>query len=129
MSDVETVKSFIEAWNSRDLDRIVSLLAEDVIYHNIPLEPMRGRAQLEPVFEALIDSCSTIDWRLHQIGDCGGGVVLTERTDAFVQGDKPLSIRVMGAFELKNGLIVAWRDYFDLKQWQGQLEPTQDVGS
>lgn len=29
----------------------------------------------------------------------------------------------MGAFEVHDGRITAWRDYFDMKQFQDQLTP------
>ena len=49
------------------------------------------------------------------------GAVLTERVDNFVMGDgKPLSLPVMGTFEVEQGKIVAWRDYFDLATFTQQ---------
>jgi limonene-1,2-epoxide hydrolase len=41
-------------------------------------------------------------------------VVLTERTDTFTINGAKSPIPVMGAFDLRDGLIVAWRDYFDM---------------
>jgi limonene-1,2-epoxide hydrolase len=32
-----------------------------------------------------------------------------------------IAIRVMGAFEIENGKIAKWRDYFDLAEFQGQV--------
>jgi limonene-1,2-epoxide hydrolase len=121
MANLDQVRSFIEAWNARDLQRIGALMADDIFYHNIPLEPIRGRETVCAAFAPLIDACSEIDWRVHHIGEGADGVVLTERTDDFVRDGKRLSVRVMGAFELKDGLIIAWRDYFDLGQYQSQL--------
>ena len=43
-----------------------------------------------------------------------GDTVLTERTDTFTVNGVAAPIAVMGAFELRDGLIVAWRDYFDM---------------
>ncbi len=31
----------------------------------------------------------------------------------------------MGAFELRDGKICAWRDYFDLAQFQRQMAPDE----
>lgn len=46
-----------------------------------------------------------------------GDKVLTERIDHMRDGDGKtlMSIRVMGAFDVKDGKITAWRDYFDTK--------------
>jgi limonene-1,2-epoxide hydrolase len=49
-----------------------------------------------------------------------GGVVLTERVDKFL-GPKNVELPVMGAFEIKDGEITAWRDYFDLGAWTKQM--------
>jgi len=40
--------------------------------------------------------------------------VLTERTDTFTINGAKAPIPVMGAFDLRDGLITGWRDYFDL---------------
>jgi limonene-1,2-epoxide hydrolase len=45
-----------------------------------------------------------------------GDVVLTERIDTFTVGEVVAPLRVMGTFEIRDGKISAWRDYFDLAQ-------------
>jgi hypothetical protein len=50
-----------------------------------------------------------------------GAVVLTERTDRFLLAGKPIVIRVMGVFEIRDDKIAVWRDYFDLAQFAGQM--------
>ena len=44
-----------------------------------------------------------------------GNKVLTERIDTMISADgKPMkTLNVMGTFEVRNGKIAAWRDYFD----------------
>ena len=121
MDAKQTVLDFIAAWNARDLNRIADGLAEDVIYHNIPVNPLRGREAVRAAVGPLVGSCSSIDWEVHHIAGGEGGVVLTERTDRFIREGKALSIRVMGTFEVRDGMIVAWRDYFDMAEWQRQL--------
>ena len=48
----------------------------------------------------------------HLVSD--GDIVLTERVDVFEMGDKAVSLPVMGTFEVRDGKIAAWRDYFDM---------------
>ena len=43
-------------------------------------------------------------------------LVLTERVDTFTVGQVVASLPVMGIFEIRDGKISAWRDYFDLAQ-------------
>ena len=44
MSNTETVMAFIQAWNDMDWDAVENAFAEDVFYHNIPMEPIEGKA-------------------------------------------------------------------------------------
>jgi limonene-1,2-epoxide hydrolase len=44
------------------------------------------------------------------------------RIDRFFRSDgATISLPVMGTFEVADGLIAAWRDYFDLNQFMSQL--------
>ena len=54
----------------------------------------------------------------HIVGE--GNIVLTERVDTFQMGDKSVVLDVMGTFELRDGKIAAWRDFFDMAQWTRQ---------
>ena len=49
---------------------------------------------------------------------------MTERVDNFLVGDKRVSVSCMGVFELRGGKIAAWRDYWDLQQFERQLPKT-----
>ncbi|MEW6776903.1 MAG: limonene-1,2-epoxide hydrolase family protein, partial [Bdellovibrionota bacterium] len=42
------------------------------------------------------------------------GAVLTERMDTIVMRGLRIDLPVMGTFEVKDGKVAAWRDYFDL---------------
>jgi limonene-1,2-epoxide hydrolase len=50
-----------------------------------------------------------------------GGTVLTERVDTFFLPDREIALPVMGTFEVADGRITAWRDYFDLNQFMSQM--------
>ena len=43
-------------------------------------------------------------------------MVLTERVDTFTIGGAVAPLPVMGTFEIRDGKICAWRDYFDMAQ-------------
>jgi limonene-1,2-epoxide hydrolase len=119
--NLQRVRSFIGAWKRNDLDEIMSFFAEDCVYHNIPLEPVRGLEATRVVLKSFSSMASRVEWVLHQIAENEAGVVLTERTDRFEIGGRWIELPVMGSFELRDGKIVAWRDYFDLAQFQRQL--------
>jgi len=121
MSNTQKVIEFIAAWEARDMDRILSLMTPDAFYHNIPMEPVVGREAIRGLLTAFLANATAVRWTVHHIAETDAGVVLTERTDLFEMGPKTLSLRVMGTFEFRDDLISAWRDYFDLGQFQTQM--------
>ena len=116
MDPEQVVLAFVDAWNRLDEERIYGLMADDIFYHNIPLKPVQGREEVRdylgkwPIDES--------EWQLLNIAT-NGNVVLTERIDRFSRGEDRLVIPVMGAFEVADGLITRWRDYFDM----GAMKP------
>lgn len=116
MGPEQVVLAFIEAWNRLDQQRIAALMADDIVYHNMPLKPVQGRqAALDYLAKWPVDTC---EWELLNIAT-RGNVVLTERIDRFTQGENRIVIPVMGTFEVADGLIIHWRDYFDM----GAMKP------
>lgn len=51
--------------------------------------------------------------QIHRIG-ADGAAVLTERTDALIIGPLRVQFWVCGVFEVDDGRITLWRDYFDV---------------
>ena len=72
--------------------------------------------------EGFSAAAEEIEWVVHAVAENDEtGVVMNERTDRFKIGGKWVEARVMGVFELRDGLICAWRDYFDMNQFMSQL--------
>ena len=116
------VESFIAAWNANDLEKILAHLHPQVVYHNVPLAPIHGR---DAVRAYLADKVpfEWVDWKLLAIAAVGNKV-LTERSDDFGVGGVTVRLPLMGIFEIEDGLIAAWRDYFDLAMYRQQLKPS-----
>jgi len=123
-ANIERVRAFIDAWSRNDLEEIMAFFAPDCVYHNIPVAPVQGTEAIRAVIQGFAGMASEIEWVTHQIAEGPGGVVLTERTDRFRIAERWVELPVMGAFELRDGLIRAWRDYFDMAQFQRQLPST-----
>lgn len=122
MSDnTSLVREFIRAFNANDLERIMGFFTKDAVYHNIPVAPVSGLEAIRGVLQGFMGMASEVDWVLHDIAESEGGRVLTERLDRFLMGETWVELPVMGTFELKDGKISAWRDYFDMAQFQSQL--------
>jgi limonene-1,2-epoxide hydrolase len=53
-----------------------------------------------------------------------GPTVMTERVDYWTSGDVTASLHVAGVFEVREGVITDWRDYFDPNEFASQLPGT-----
>lgn len=111
----EPVERLIQACNERDVDAALQTFAPDALYHNMPLDPVRGNDAIRAVLEPFLGLASEVDWVVHRWADGAEGVVMTERTDRFLIDDQWLELPVMGVFEVEAGKIKAWRDYFDMQ--------------
>ncbi|MFA5882952.1 MAG: limonene-1,2-epoxide hydrolase family protein [Acidimicrobiia bacterium] len=115
----QLVREFCDAWKQRDVDAILAYFADDAIYHNIPIAPAEGLDAIRAVVEMFVPPADGIEFVIHNIFS-SGDMVFTERTDRFVMGDKTIELPVAGVFELREGKIAAWRDYFDLQTFMTQ---------
>jgi limonene-1,2-epoxide hydrolase len=109
------VREMCATFEKHDAEALRPFFTEDVVYHNIPLEPAVGIdaaiAFVESFF-AMAESM-TIETTHLAVRD---NVVLTERIDTFTIGGAVAPLPVMGTFEIRDGKICAWRDYFDMAQ-------------
>jgi limonene-1,2-epoxide hydrolase len=109
---VATVKAFLDALGRLDTDAALALLAEDVVYQNVSLPKANGKAAVAKQLGLFGRYCSAFEAINHRIvGD--GDTVLTERTDIIEIGRVRSEFWVCGTFEVRDGKIVLWRDYFD----------------
>jgi limonene-1,2-epoxide hydrolase len=119
MTPTETVTAFCAAWEAGDIDAIIGYFADDAIYHNIPVDPLQGHEAIRGMIAMFTAGVERIEFQVRNIA-ADGDVVLTERLDVFHHSDKTISLPVMGTMEVRDGKIVAWRDYFDLNQYMTQ---------
>ena len=47
MTNTEIVMAFIDAWNNMDWDRTSDLMTDDVVWHNIPMAEVKGKAAVD----------------------------------------------------------------------------------
>ena len=110
---IEVVERFCAAFSAKDVDTIAGLLADDVVYHNVGMAPADGKEASLAMIQGFLDMSEGMSFEIHRIS-ASGDSVLTERTDTFTINGAKAPIPVMGAFDLRDGLITGWRDYFDL---------------
>jgi limonene-1,2-epoxide hydrolase len=117
----QVVRDFCAAVRQRDPAVLRAFFSEDVVYHNIPLEPAEGIDATMDMMNMFMAMFEELDFELHHLAS-DGSTVLTERTDHFTLNGKSLPLPVMGAFHVLDGKITAWRDYFDMGQVSAMLE-------
>ncbi len=126
-SPIELVRRFCAAWgNNMATADLAALFTDDAVYHNIPFAPVIGREAIGKNIGSFIRPgkaaapgvvpVESIDFRIINIA-ANGPVVMTERVDVFKLPDKSFELPVMGTFEVRDGKIKAWRDYFDVNQF------------
>ena len=112
MTPDELVTEFCLRWADPDPATLAGYFTEDAIFHNIPMEPIRGRAAIEEHIAGFVSSFGAIEYRIHHQA-VSGHVVLNERTDVFTMNGRTVELPVTGVFEIVDGRIAALRDYFD----------------
>lgn len=120
-AETEIVTALVEAFNRRDVDAVMACFTPDAMYHNMPMAPVEGTEAIRSMIEFFVNPADRIDWENLHVAQAGS-TVLTERIDRFVIGGKDVALPVMGAFDIRDGKIAAWRDYFDMPTWQRQVE-------
>lgn len=117
---LEIVTRLCDEIAAGDADKAAAFFSDDAVYHNIPLDPVVGRDAIRSTIAMFLGMAEKV-WfdTLHAIAD--GPIVMTERVDHFVQGEKDIALPVMGTFEVHDGAITAWRDYFDMNQFTSQM--------
>ena len=121
MTPEQTVRDFCAAASRCRAADVLDFFTDDAVYHNIPLDPLRGRDAIQATLAQFLDIASTVEFEILALA-VTGNTVLTERVDRFVIGGKAIALPVMGAFDVTaDGKIAAWRDYFDMQQFTTQM--------
>jgi limonene-1,2-epoxide hydrolase len=112
LDNAQIVKDFLNALQDQDFDKIGTLLADDLVYQNVGFPTIRGGARVVKMMRGM-EGRMGFEVKFHR-NVAEGSEVLNERTDAIVFGPVRLQFWVCGVFEVHDGRITLWRDYFDL---------------
>ncbi len=126
MSDtpIEITKTFFAHWSADRMEDALAMLSDDVLYDNVPV-PFPKIVGREGVRKFHVDFGFGKDFRAEfkvvNIA-AAGNVVLSERVDVFFHtSGGTITLPVMGAITVKDGMITVWRDYFDPTDFDRQL--------
>ncbi|KAA1251463.1 limonene-1,2-epoxide hydrolase [Mycobacterium simiae] len=109
--NTRTVENFLNALQNADFDTVAAVLDDNLVYENVGFSRIRGGHRTVRLLRKM-ERRLGFEVKIHRIA-ADGAAVLTERTDALIFGPLRLQFWVCGVFEVRNGKITLWRDYFD----------------
>ena len=112
MSPLETVEAFLDAFVAMDFDTALTYVDEACEYTNIPLGTVHGHSGLREVLEPFSAPIHENEFVILRKA-VAGPVVFLERLDRHRLDHGWRELPVNGVFEVHDGLITVWRDYFD----------------
>ena len=150
MTSTDVVKNFIASWRRLDVPTIQDAVTDDIFYQNIPFAAVQKLQELQEFNESVtamlaagveglpitpiigrpafgeflktVKQFAWADWKLKSIA-ADGNIVFTDREDIFgFHGGGSIAVNVIGIFEVRNGLIGSWKDFFSLQEFQSQLK-------
>lgn len=117
--NLQLTRAFFQSWERKDVEAIVAAFAADGVYHNIPFAPVEGRDSIRKAVEKFVALGDDMTFELRKLV-CAGDTVVTERVDGWTYKGRRHSLPVMGILEFDPaGKITGWREYFDVKMFQG----------
>jgi limonene-1,2-epoxide hydrolase len=112
-SPTQIVQAFLDAFVAMDLDTALTYIADDCEYTNIPMGTVHGPAGVKEVLEPFSAPIHENEFIILRTAEAGH-VVFMERLDRHRLDHGWRELPVNSVFEVRDGHITVWRDYFDL---------------
>ncbi len=111
---IEIVMTLLTEFARGDVPAALKTIDDDIAYTNVSLPTIRGKRKVAGVLGGVARKDSGgFNYRMINVSADDSGVVLTERVDELRFGRLHLQFWVCGRFEVREGRITVWRDYFD----------------
>jgi limonene-1,2-epoxide hydrolase len=111
----------IRAWKRRDVASVLARLADDIVwYSRVGAAPIVGKAAVRQALDAIGSKRKEENWRVffHAVN---GDRLFVEGVDDYIDAEgRRVAVPYAGVTEFRNGLIVGWRDYFDIATLERQ---------
>ncbi|WP_135210866.1 limonene-1,2-epoxide hydrolase family protein [Vitreimonas flagellata] len=120
MNPKAIVTAFLTAMERMDYDAALKCVSSDCEYTNLPMGTVTGSEGIRGVLEPFFAPIAENEFKLLRMA-VEGDVVFVERLDRHRVGDKWFELPVAGVFEVRDGRITVWREYFDLGTLQRGL--------
>jgi limonene-1,2-epoxide hydrolase len=111
--NIAIIEEFIAAWSTLDADKLADYFTEDGTYYNMPAQAVTGRDNVRKFIAGFLATWTETQWDVVNI-IAAGDVVIAERLDRTRTSNGDVDLPCCGVFEMADGKIKIWRDYFDL---------------
>ena len=121
LSSIDVVRQFMKLMEPLNYEDALKLISDNCEYTNPPpLGTVHGPAGVRAVLEPFFGPTLKNEFRILRAAT-SGSVVFLERLDRHLFGEKWVELPVTGVYEVHNGQITYWRDYFDAATILGQM--------
>ena len=125
IAEEKLVMEFLSHGHGRDVDvdAIVAMMTDDVVFQvNVPTrKPRIGReAARDEIAHGAALATGDLDGEVLSMAS-NDRFVFQERNTVFDMGDKRITLRLAAVFEVVDGKIAAWREYYDSVELARQL--------
>ena len=106
----------IDAWQAKDIDRVLSHMADDIVWHYAAaaMPPVRGKATAGKLLRRFHGDMHGIQWRIFAYAEAGDRLFVEGVDDYTTAEGHRVATPYAGVLDFRDSLIVGWRDYVDL---------------
>ncbi len=119
--NIAIIEEFIAAWSTLDADKLADYFTEDGTYYNMPAQAVTGRDNVRQFIAGFLATWTETQWDVLNI-IAAGDVVIAERLDRTKTSHGDVDLPCCGVFEMADGKIKVWRDYFDLGTFMNAMQ-------
>ncbi len=112
-ANADLVTRFCLAWASRDIEKLVPFLADNLVYQMFEKRPdIIGVEAFRSEIAPFLNDLARVEWDILRTFAVGQ-IVINERVDHFIAkpGGRSMHFPIAGLFVVKNEKIELWRDY------------------
>jgi hypothetical protein len=107
MDPVQVVQEFIDAFNARDVDRVVGCFSDDAVMQGIPGTVFaQGAEAIRAHFAGFLPNSPTVHSEVRSRIHVGSWVVQEEHVTGLVLGEPVPEFSIPSAYRVENGKIV-----------------------
>lgn len=110
------LQQVIEAWQAKDIDKVLSFMTDDIVWHYAAaaMPPVRSKAAAAKLLARFQADMHQIQWRIFSHAETGDRLFV-EGVDEYrsPEGHR-VATPYAGVLDFRGDLICGWRDYVDL---------------